>query len=185
MESVNTFIRYQSVTGRDPFDDFRMLEYYSKLFVAGVDGMPYVELLAEMASALNFAAGNLSIGKYVPKDDESMADAIHSVMKAFTSVTADDKKDKKDKQDDDEDSEYLSNIIKKSQDLDIKNKLDRAVMRFNASRKKNAVSQLLSNAIQVGMTIESILPMDYEQAVKLVNFRAKVLEEQQQKSKKR
>lgn len=182
MESVNTFIRYQSVTGRDPFDDFRMLEYYSKLFVAGIDGMPYIELLSEMASALNFAAGDLPIGKYVPKDDESMADAIHSVMKAFTSVTAADKKNKKDEN---EDSEYLSKIIKRSQDLDIKNKLDRAVMKFNASRKKNAVSQLLSNAIQVGMTIESILPMDYEQAVKLVNFRAKTLEEQQQKSKKR
>ena len=184
MESVNTFIRYQSVTGRDPFDDFRMLEYYSKLFVAGIDGMPYIELLAEMASALNFAAGDLPIGKYVPSDDESMVDAIHLITKAFTSVTADNKKDKQDKQDDD-DSEYLSNIIKRSQDLDIKNKLDRAVMKFNASRKKNAVSQLLSNAIQVGMTIESILPMDYEQAVKLVNFRAKELEEQQQKSKKR
>lgn len=182
MESVNTFIRYQSVTGRDPFDDFRMLEYYSKLFVAGVDGMPYIELLAEMASALNFAAGDLPIGKYVPSDDESMTDAIHSVMKAFTSVTAADKKNKKDEN---EDSEYLSKIIKRSQDLDIKNKLDRAVLKFNASRKKNAVSQLLSNAIQVGMTIESILPMDYEQAVKLVNFRAKTLEEQQQKSKKR
>ena len=182
MESVNTFIRYQSVTGRDPFDDFRMLEYYSKLFVAGIDGMPYVELLAEMASALDFAAGNLPIGKYVPRDDESMADAIHLITKAFTSVTA---ADKKNKQDEDEDSEYLSNIIKRSQDLDIKNKLDRAVMKFNASRKKNAVSQLLSNAIQVGMTIESILQMDYEQAVKLVNFRAKTLEEQQQKSKKR
>lgn len=182
MESVNTFIRYQSVTGRDPFDDFRMLEYYSKLFVAGIDGMPYIELLSEMASALNFAAGDLPIGKYVPKDDESMADAIHSIMKAFTSVTAIDKKNKKDEN---EDSEYLSKIIKRSQDLDIKNKLDRAVMKFNASRKKNAVSQLLSNAIQVGMTIESILPMDYEQAVKLVNFRAKTLEEQQQKSKKR
>lgn len=182
MESVNTFIRYQSVTGRDPFDDFRMLEYYSKLFVAGVDGMPYIELLAEMASALNFAAGDLPIGKYVPSDDESMADAIHLITKAFTSVTADDKKVK---QDDDEDSEYLSNIIKRSQDLDIKNKLDRAVMKFNASRKKNAVSQLLSNTIQVGMTIESILPMDYEQAVKLVNFRAKRLEEQQQKNKKK
>lgn len=181
MESVNTFIRYQSVTGRDPFDDFRMLEYYSKLFVAGIDGMPYIELLSEMASALDFAAGDLTIGKYVPKDDESMADAIHSIMKAFTSVTATDKKNKKDEN---EDSEYLSNIIKRSQDLDIKNKLDRAVMKFNASRKKNAVSQLLSNAIQVGMTIESILPMDYEQAVKLVNFRAKTLEEQQ-KSKKR
>lgn len=182
MESVNTFIRYQSVTGRDPFDDFRMLEYYSKLFVAGIDGMPYVELLSEMASALDFAAGDLPIGKYVLKDDESMADAIHSVTKAFTSVTANNKKNK---QNDDEDSEYLSSIIKRSQDLDIKNKLDRAVMRFNASRKKNAVSQLLSNAIQVGMTIESILPMNYEQAVKLVNFRAKILEEQQQKSKKR
>lgn len=182
MESVNTFIRYQSVTGRDPFDDFRMLEYYSKLFVAGIDGMPYIELLSEMASALNFAAGDLPIGKYVPKDDESMADAIHSVTKAFTSVTAVDKKNKKNEN---EDSEYLSNIIKRSQDLDIKNKLDRAVMKFKASRKKNAVSQLLSNAIQVGMTIESILPMDYEQAVKLVNFRAKTLEEQQQKSKKR
>lgn len=182
MESVNTFIRYQSVTGRDPFDDFRMLEYYSKLFVAGIDGMPYIELLAEMASALDFAAGNLPIGKYVPKDDESMADAIHSIMKAFTSVTTADKKNKKDEN---EDSEYLSKIIKRSQDLDIKNKLDRAVMKFNASRKKNAVNQLLSNAIQVGMTIESILPMDYEQAVKLINFRAKELEEQQQKSKKR
>lgn len=182
MESVNTFIRYQSVTGRDPFDDFRMLEYYSKLFVAGIDGMPYIELLSEMASALNFAAGDLPIGKYVPKDDESMASAIDSIMKAFTSVTAADKKNKKDEN---EDSEYLSKIIKRSQDLDIKNKLDRAVMKFNASRKKNAVSQLLSNAIQVGMTIESILPMDYEQAVKLVNFRAKTLEEQQQKSKKR
>ena len=182
MESVNTFIRYQSVTGRDPFDDFRMLEYYSKLFVAGIDGMPYIELLSEMASALDFAAGDLPIGKYVPKDDGSMIDAIHSIMKAFTSVTAADKKNKKDEN---EDSEYLSKIIKRSQDLDIKNKLDRAVMKFNASRKKNAVSQLLSNAIQVGMTIESILPMDYEQAVNLVNFRAKTLEEQQQKSKKR
>lgn len=182
MESVNTFIRYQSVTGRDPFDDFRMLEYYSKLFVSGVDGMPYIELLAEMASALDFAAGDLPIGQYAQKDDESMADAVHSITKAFTSVTV---VEKKDKQDDDENSEYLSKIIERSQDLDIKNKLDRAVLKFNASRKKNALSQLLSNAIQVGMTIESILPMDYEQAVKLVNFRAKVLEKQQQKNKKR
>lgn len=184
MESVNTFIRYQSVTGRDPFDDFRMLEYYSKLFVAGIDGMPYIELLSEMASALDFAAGDLPIGKYVPKDDESMADAIHSITKAFTSVTSADKKNKKD-ENENEDSEYLSSIIKRSQDLDIKNKLDRAVMKFNASRKKNAVSQLLSNAIQVGMTIESISPMDYEQAVKLINFRTKTLEKQQQKSKKK
>lgn len=180
MESVKTFIRYQSVVGRDPFDDFRMLEYYSKLFVAGIDGMPYVELLSEMASAIDFAASDLPIGNYIPNDDESMADAIHLVTKAFTSVTVAEKKAKLD-----EDSTYLSKIVKRSQDLDIKNKLDRAVMQFNASRKREAVSQLLSNSIQVGMTIESILPMDYEQAVKLVNFRAKVLEEQQSKYKKR
>ena len=41
METVRAFVRYQSITGRDPFDDFRMLEFNSKLLEAGVDSMPY------------------------------------------------------------------------------------------------------------------------------------------------
>lgn len=54
-------------------------------------------------------------------------------------------------------------------------------MRHTASQKKNALFMLLSNCIQVGMSIESILDMEYEQAVNLINFRAKKLEDDNKK----
>ena len=43
----------------------------------------------------------------------------------------------------------------------------------------------MSNIIQVGMTIESLIDMEYEQAVNLVNYRAKILEEQHDEQKRR
>ena len=55
MDTVKTFVRYVGLTNRDPFDDVRMLNFYSRLADVGVDYQSYFELLAEMASVLHYA----------------------------------------------------------------------------------------------------------------------------------
>ena len=55
MDSVKTFVRYQSITGNDPFDDYRVLCYYGWLSKAGLKLSDYFEKLAAMASAIAYA----------------------------------------------------------------------------------------------------------------------------------
>lgn len=172
METVRAFVRYQSITGRDPFDDFRMLEFNSKLLEAGVDSMPYFELLSEMANVLEFAKTNKSIDKYEQNLDLDFTEALTIIKVAYTSLTLGDAPAVK------PGNEDLAAIIETSKELTPDDPLTRRLLEHQAKTKKNAVNILLSNVIQVGGTIESILPMEYEQAVNFINYRALVLQKQ-------
>lgn len=179
MDSVGTFVRYQSIMGTDPFDDFRMLEFNSKLFINGIDASPYIKLLSEMASAIIYSRTRNPIENYYFSDEIEMMDAISIVISSFESVIVDDKP--KTKNNNLNVDESLIEIVNKNKADDVTDIQQRLIMRHTASQKKNALFMLLSNCIQVGMSIESILNMEYEQAVNLINFRAKKLEDDNKK----
>lgn len=179
MDSVRTFVRYQSIMGTDPFDDFRMLEFNSKLFIHGVDATQYIKLLSEMTSAILYSRTNKQIENYYFSDEIEMMDAISIVTSSFESVMVDDKP--KNKNNDTHVDESLIDIVNKNKVNDVTDIQQRLIMKHMASQKKNALFMLLSNCIQVGMSMESIFDMDYEQAVNLINFRAKKLEDDNKK----
>lgn len=175
MDTVKTFVRYVGLTNRDPFDDVRMLNFYSRLADVGVDYQSYFELLAEMASVLHYARTREPLDGYtmtydLKNDDGSdftLEDAIDYVMSSFKSnkiVNVDSKLDT---------TGHIDEF-----DLDPTNLADRALMKHEASKKKNAVNVLLSNIIQVGASMDVVLDMEYVQAVDFINHRAKILKEQ-------
>lgn len=180
MDSVRTFIRYQSITASDPFDDLRVLEYQSKLLDSNVEN-EYIEILSSMVSAFTFARTDGKIEDYIMDEDLSLSKGIGTLSTVFKSIRENEDLKRKEKESKDKLSEYLSI----NQDLDIKNIVDRRILKYNAYKKNNALSTFMSNIIQVGMTIESLIDMEYEQAVNLVNYRAKILEEQHDEQKRR
>lgn len=188
MDSVKTFVRYQSITGNDPFDDYRMLCYYGWVSKAGLELDKYFELLASMASALTYAKTANPIDSYrmtydLKRSDGAsytLEDAAVTVASSFRITTQ---------------SSHESNLLmtdKKAiaqlnnqNDLDSSDKYDRYLKLKEASKKYNAVSKLLQNAKQVGFDLTEIYDLEYMQAVNLINGRIKVLNKQRKQQERR
>lgn len=179
METVNTFTRYTSITGRDPFDDLRLLSFYESLFRNDIEYEPFITLLSDMLSAILFAKSKDSISEYEQsydfyKEDGTemgIMDASETLMKSFEVIG---------------DGGVANDNVSKppsSDDLSILDEDERRLLKHQASRKKNSVMVLLSNAIQVGASLDVIMDMEYTQAVNFINYRAELLEKQHKQSK--
>ena len=188
MDSVKTFVRYQSITGNDPFDDYRVLCYYGWLSKAGLKLSDYFEKLASMASAIAYAKTGKPIDAYTKTydlkrpdgTDCTMIDAAEEVASSFkvtTSSNHDTSLLKADK-------EALSQLHRQ-ENFDPTDKYDRCLMEKEVGKKSNAVSHLLQNAKQVGFDLTEIYDLEYMQAVNLINGRIKVLNRQRKQQERR
>lgn len=188
MDSVRTFVRYQSITGNDPFDDYRVLCYYGWLSKAGVKLSDYFEKLAAMASAIAYAKTDKPIDAYTKTydlkrpdgTDYTMADAAEEVASSFivtTSSNHDTSLLKADK-------EALSQLHRQ-ENFDPNDKYDRYLMEKEVNKKLNVVSHLLQNSKQVGFDLTEIYDLEYMQAVNLINGRIKILNKQRKAQEKR
>ena len=185
---MKTFVRYQSITGNDPFDDYRILCYYGWLSKAGLKLSEYFEKLASMASAIAYAKTEKPIDAYIKTydlkrpdgTDYTMIDAAEEVASSFkvtTSSNHDTSLLKADK-------EALSQLHRQEH-FDATDKYDRCLMRKEVDKKSNAVSHLLQNAKQVGFDLTEIYDLEYMQAVNLINGRIKVLNRQRKQQERR
>lgn len=181
MDSVKTFVRYQSITGTDPFDDYRVLCYYGWLSKAGLKLSEYFEKLASMASAFAYAKTDKPIDAYVKTydlkrpdgEDYTMIDAAEEVASSFVVTTS---------------SNHDASLLKADKDallqlhrqenFDPTDKYDRYLVEKEVSKKSTAVSHLLQNAKQVGFDLTEIYDLEYMQAVNLINERIKILNHQ-------
>lgn len=188
MDSVKTFVRYQSITGNDPFDDYRLLCYYGWLSKAGLKLSEYFEKLASMASAIAYAKTEKPIDSYTKTydlkrpdgTDYTMIDAAEEVASSFvvtTSSTHDTSLLEADK-------EALSQLHRQ-ENFDPNDKYDRYLMGKAVDKKSNVVSHLLQNAKQVGFDLTEIYDLEYMQAVNLINGRIKVLNQQRKQQERR
>lgn len=188
MDSVKTFVRYQSITGNDPFDDYRVLCYYGWLSKAGLKLSDYFEKLAAMASAIAYAKTDKPIDAYTKTydlkrpdgTDYTMIDAAEEVASSFivtTSSNHDTSLLKADK-------EALSQLHRQ-ENFDPNDKYDRYLMEKEVNKKLNVVSHLLQNAKQVGFDLTEIYDLEYMQAVNLINGRIKILNKQRRAQEKR
>lgn len=188
MDSVRTFVRYQSITGNDPFDDYRVLCYYGWLSKAGLKLGDYFEKLAAMASAIAYAKTDKPIDAYTKTydlkrpdgTDYTMIDAAEEVASSFivtTSSNHDTSLLKADK-------EALSQLHQQ-ENFDPTDKYDRYLMEKEVNKKLNVVSHLLQNAKQVGFDLTEIYDLEYMQAVNLINGRIKILNKQRRAQEKR
>ena len=188
MDSVKTFVRYQSITGNDPFDDYRVLCYYGWLSKAGLKLGDYFEMLASMASAIAYAKTEKPIDAYTKTYDlkrpdgtaYTMIDAAEEVASSFivtTSSNHDASLLKADK-------EALSQLHRQ-ENFDPNDKYDRCLMGKEVNKKYNTVSKLLQNAKQVGFDLTEIYDLEYVQAVKLINGRVKILNKQRKQQERR
>lgn len=188
MDSVKTFVRYQSITGNDPFDDYRVLCYYGWLSKAGLKLSDYFEKLASMASAIAYAKTEKPIDAYTKTydlkrpdgTDYTMIDAAEEVASSFVVTTS---------------SNHDTSLLKadnvalsqlhQQENFDPTDKYDRYLIGEEVSKKSNAVSQLLQNAKQVGFDLTEIYDLEYMQAVNLINGRIKILKRQKKAQEKR
>lgn len=188
MDSVKTFVRYQSITGSDPFDDYRVLCYYGWLSKAGLKLSNYFEKLAAMASAIAYAKTDKPIDAYTKTydlkrpdgTDYTMIDAAEEVASSFivtTSSNHDTSLLKADK-------EALSQLHQQ-ENFDPTDQFDRYLMEKEVNKKLNVVSHLLQNAKQVGFDLTEIYDLEYMQAVNLINGRIKILNKQRRAQEKR
>ena len=188
MDSVKTFVRYQSITGTDPFDDYRVLCYYGWLSKAGLKLGDYFEKLASMASAIAYAKTDKPIDAYTKTydlkrpdgTDYTMIDAAEEVASSFivtTSSNHDNSLLKADK-------EALSQLHQQ-ENFDPNDKYDRYLMEKEVNKKLNVVSHLLQNAKQTGFDLTEIYDLEYMQAVNLINGRIKILNKQRRAQEKR
>ena len=188
MDSVKTFVRYQSITGNDPFDDYRVLCYYGWLSKAGLKLSDYFEKLASMASAIAYAKTDKPIDAYTKTydlkrpdgTDYTIIDAAEEVASSFivtTSSSHDTSLLKADK-------EALSQLHRQ-ENFDPNDKYDRYLMEKEVNKKLNVVSHLLQNAKQTGFDLTEIYDLEYMQAVNLINGRIKILNRQRKQQERR
>ena len=188
MDSVRTFVRYQSITGNDPFDDYRLLCYYGWLSKAGLKLSEYFEKLASMASAFAYAKTEKPIDAYTKTYDlkrpdgteYTMIDAAEEVASSFTVTTSSNHDASLLKAD----KEALSQLHQQ-ENFDPNDKYDRYLMRKEVDKKSNVVSHLLQNAKQTGFDLTEIYDLEYMQAVNLINGRIKVLNKQRKQQERR
>lgn len=188
MDSVKTFVRYQSITGNDPFDDYRLLCYYGWLSKAGLKLSDYFEKLASMASAIAYAKTEKPIDAYTKTydlkrpdgTDCTMIDAAEEVASSFALTTS----SNHDTSLLEADKEALSQLHQQ-ENFDPTDKYDRYLMGKEVDKKYNAVSQLLQNAKQVGFDLTEIYDLEYMQAVNLINGRVKILNKQRKAQERR
>lgn len=188
MDSVKTFVRYQSITGNDPFDDYRLLCYYGWLSKAGLKLGDYFEMLASMASAIAYAKTKKPIDSYTKTYDlkrpdgtaYTMIDAAEEVASSFVLTTS----SNHDTSLLEADKEALSQLHRQ-ENFDPSDKYDRYLMGKEVNKKSNAVSHLLQNAKQVGFDLTEIYDLEYVQAVNLINGRIKVLNQQRKQQERR
>lgn len=188
MDSVKTFVRYQSITGNDPFDDYRVLCYYGWLSKAGLKLGDYFEKLAYMASAIAYAKTEKPIDSYTKTydlkrpdgTDYTMIDAAEEVASSFVLTTS----SNHDTGLLEADREALSQLHQQ-ENFDPTDKYDRYLMGKEVNKKSNAVSHLLQNAKQVGFSLTEIYDLEYMQAVNLINGRIKVLNKQRKQQERR
>ena len=188
MDSVKTFVRYQSITGNDPFDDYRVLCYYGWISKAGLKLSDYFEKLASMASAIAYAKTEKPIDSYTKTydlkrpdgTDYTMIDAAEEVASSFVVTTS---------------SNHDTSLLKadkealvqlhRQENFDPTDKYDRYLMEKEVNKKSNAVSHLLQNAKQVGFSLTEIYDLEYMQAVNLINGRIAILNKQRKAQEKR
>lgn len=188
MDSVKTFVRYQSITGNDPFDDYRVLCYYGWLSKAGMKLSEYFEKLASMASAIAYAKTEKPIDSYTKTydlkrpdgTDYTMLDAAEEVASSFVVTTSSNHDTSLLKAD----KEALSQLHQQ-ENFDPTDKYDRYLMGKEVDKKSNSVSHLLQNAKQVGFNLTEIYDLEYMQAVNLINGRIKVLNRQRKQQERR
>lgn len=188
MNSVKTFVRYQSITGNDPFDDYRVLCYYGWLSKAGLKLSDYFEKLASMASAIAYAKTEKPIDAYTKTydlkrpdgTDYTMIDAAEEVASSFVVTTS----SNHDASLLEADKEALSQVHQQ-ENFDPTDKYDRYLMGREVDKKSHAVSQLLQNAKQVGFDLTEIYDLEYMQAVNLINGRIRILNKQRKEQEKR
>lgn len=188
MDSVRTFVRYQSITGNDPFDDYRVLCYYGWLSKAGLKLSEYFEKLASMASAIAYAKTEKPIDAYTKTydlkrpdgTDYTMIDAAEEVASSFIITTS----SNHDTSLLEADKEALSQLHQQ-ENFDPNDKYDRYLMEKEVNKKLNVVSHLLQNAKQVGFDLTEIYDLEYMQAVNLINGRIKILNKQRREQEKR
>lgn len=188
MDSVRTFVRYQSITGNDPFDDYRVLCYYGWLSKAGLKLSEYFEKLASMASAIAYAKTEKPIDAYTKTydlkrpdgTDYTITDAAEEVASSFIVTTS----SNHDTSLLEADKEALSQLHQQD-NFDPNDKYDRYLMEKEVNKKSNAVSHLLQNAKQVGFDLTEIYDLEYMQAVNLINGRIKILNKQRREQEKR
>lgn len=188
MDSVKTFVRYQSITGNDPFDDYRVLCYYGWLSKAGFKLSDYFEKLASMASAFAYAKTSKPIDDYTKTYDlkrpdgtaYTMLDAAEEVASSFAVTTS----SAHDTSLLEADKEALSQLNQQG-NFDPNDRYDRYFMEKEANRKSNALSHLLQNAKQVGFSLNEIYNLEYVQAVNLINGRIKMLNRLRKAQEKR
>lgn len=188
MDSVKTFVRYQSITGNDPFDDYRVLCYYGWLSKSGLKLSEYFEKLASMASAFAYAKTDKPIDAYIKTydlkrpdgADYTMIDAAEEVASSFKVTTS----SNHDTSLLEADNEALSQLHQQ-ENFDPTDKYDRYLLENEVSKKSNAVSHLLQNAKQVGFDLTEIYDLEYMQAVNLINGRIKILKRQKKAQEKR
>lgn len=178
MDSVKTFVRYQSITGSDPFDDYRVLCYYGWLSKAGFKLSEYFEKLASMASAFAYAKTEKPIDSYTKTYDlkhpdgtaYTMIDAAEEVASSFVVTTS----SAHDTSLLEADKEALSQLHQQ-ENFDPNDRYDRYFMEKEVNKKSNALSHLLQNGKQVGFDLTEIYDLEYMQAVNLINGRIKIL----------
>ena len=188
MDSVKTFVRYQSITGNDPFDDYRVLCYYSWLSKAGLKLGDYFEKLASMASAIAYAKTANPIDSYrmtydLKRSDGAsytLEDAAEEVASSFAITTS----SNHDANLLEADKEALSQLHQQ-ENFDPTDRYDRYLMGKEVDKKSNAVSHLLQNAKQVGFSLTEIYDLEYVQAVNLINGRIKILNKQRKQQERR
>lgn len=188
MDSVKTFVRYQSITGNDPFDDYRILCYYGWLSKAGFKLSEYFEKLASMASAIAYAKTNKPIDAYTKTydlkrpdgTDYTMIDAAEEVASSFVVTTS----SAHDSSLLEADKEALSQLHRQ-ENFDPTDKYDRYFMEKEVNKKANALSHLLQNAKQIGFDLTEIYDLEYMQAVNLINGRIKILSKLRKAQEKR
>lgn len=188
MDCVKTFVRYQSITGNDPFDDYRVLCYYGWLSKAGFKLSDYFEKLASMASAFAYAKTSKPIDDYTKTYDlkrpdgtaYTMLDAAEEVASSFAVTTS----SAHDTSLLEADKEALSQLNQQG-NFDPNDRYDRYFMEKEANRKSNALSHLLQNAKQVGFSLNEIYNLEYVQAVNLINGRIKMLNRLRKAQEKR
>lgn len=188
MDSVKTFVRYQSITGNDPFDDYRVLCYYGWLSKAGFKLSEYFEKLASMASAIAYAKTEKPIDAYTKTydlkrpdgTDYTMIDAAEEVASSFVVTTS----SAHDASLLEADKEALSQLHRQ-ENFDPNDKYDRYFMEKEVNKKSNALSHLLQNAKQVGFDLTEIYDLEYMQAVNLINGRIKILNRLKKAQEKR
>lgn len=187
METVKTFARYTSISGRDPFDDLRLLSFYESLFRNDIEYESFINLLIEMLSILEFSRTKESVTDYtqtfeIYNDDGvemGLLEASSTLMKSFDIVLGETSTQKAERIEIDgvsKDSPMLAPVSVLDED-------GRRLLKSRAMRKNNTVMVLLSNAIQVGASLDVIMEMEYTHAVSFINYRAEVLEKQYNQKK--